>query len=103
MVGPEGLEFTVVVSTRLGRVGYRMLRGSSCRIRVEPSSEGTLSLAKLLTRERGWKQPGDQNQDRFSIVVSAEQLRAVLRFAIRALNPQATDQWIARKLPRRGG
>ncbi len=87
MAGTEGTgEYVVVLRTRLGRVGYREL-GASCRIRIEPEPTGHEPLARLLTRSRGWKQSGDQDQDRYSIVVSSEKLPDTLRSAIRALNP----------------
>jgi hypothetical protein len=87
MAGTEGTgEYLVVLRTRLGRVGYRDLNGSY-RIRVEPKPEGRDPLATVLTQSSGWKQPGDQGQDRFSIVVQRGQLFDVLGSAIEALEP----------------
>ncbi|MGO8749205.1 MAG: toll/interleukin-1 receptor domain-containing protein [Thermoguttaceae bacterium] len=88
MAGAERTgEYVVVLRTRLGRVGYRDLV-DSCRIRVEPEPAGRTQLDRLLTRSRKWKQPGDDGQDRYSIVVPTEQLPDLLRSAVRALNPR---------------
>lgn len=87
MAGTEGTgEYVVVLHTRLGRVGYRLLRDYA-RIRVEPSPKGSSILSTVLTWSRGWKQPGDSAQNRFSIVVQREQLAYALGFAIRSLEP----------------
>lgn len=42
-------------------------------------------IAKLLTREAGWKQPGDSGQDRFSTVTGKSELEQKLGFALRAV------------------
>ena len=93
-VGPGCLatvsKYMVVLRTRLGRVGYRHLDGSY-RIRVEPETVGRAPLARLLTRSRGWKQPGDDGQNRYSTEVQEEQLSGALSLAILALEPRGND------------
>lgn len=54
------------------RVGIRPLGDGTVRIRVEPSDENLKDLLEGLTREAGWKQPGDDGQNRFSIVKHGE-------------------------------
>jgi hypothetical protein len=87
MGGPEGIDNVVVLYTPLGRVRSRDLTGGRYRIRAEPEPGGRRPLATLLTRSSGWKQPGDQGQDRYSIVVRREQLSDVLGDSIGALEP----------------
>lgn len=87
MAGAEKtFDYVVVLRTRLGRVGYRDLNGSY-RIRVEPESRGRDPLARVLTRSSGWKQPGDQGQDRYSIEIRREQRSEVFGLAVKALAP----------------
>ncbi len=87
MAGTEGTgAYAVPLRTRRGRVGYRLLE-AKCRIRVEPDPAGRVEIATLLTQSRGWKQPGDDGQNRFSTVVPVEGLPDTLRSAIQALNP----------------
>jgi hypothetical protein len=87
MAGAEETgKYVVVFHSPKGRIGYRDLEGSF-RIRIEPQPAGRVPLDALLTRALGWKQPGDQGQDRYSLVVQAERFPEVLRYAIRALNP----------------
>jgi hypothetical protein len=71
MAGTEGTgEYQVIARNALGRLGFRSL-GSLIRVRVEPSSDETASqLAESFSRERGWKQPGDNGENRFSCVVT---------------------------------
>lgn len=83
-------KYMVILRTRLGRVGYRHLDGSY-RIRVEPETVGRAPLARLLTRSRGWKQPGDDGQNRYSTEVQEEQLSGALSLAILALEPRGND------------
>lgn len=73
MAGTEETgEYIVLASSSFGRVGYRLINGwgrSAVRIRVEPASPAHADkIAKVLTADAGWKQPGDNGQDRFSIV-----------------------------------
>jgi len=109
MAGTEGTgEYVVVVRTRLGRVGYRLLGGGSYRIRVEPEAPISASLARLLTPSSGWKQPGSQGQDRYSLVVGEKLFPNALGLAIRALGPEdagavinpAAPEWIQRIVER---
>jgi hypothetical protein len=90
MKGTEGTgEYIVVLRTHLGRVGYRLLSGFA-RIRVEPEPPGHALLTEILTRDRGWKQPGDQAQDRFSVEVKMAELPDALNLAIEALDPRGS-------------
>ncbi len=72
MAGTEGTgEYKVTHTSRRGRVGIRELSIQRNRVRVEPSSpQAATKMAKHLTREAGWKQPGDGGEDRFSIVAT---------------------------------
>jgi hypothetical protein len=71
----ESFEYTVRGVSSRGRVGVRFLPNGNVRIRLEPApSIGATVIAKwrkTLPREVGYKQPGDSNQPRFSIVVGA--------------------------------
>jgi TIR domain len=99
MAGSDGTgEYVVVLSTRLGRVGYRQLEGSY-RIRVEPGYTDQSPLARLLTRSLGWMQPGDEGQNRYSIVVPTERLPGELEFAIRALEPRGVEDEVNPLIP----
>lgn len=74
MAGTEGTnEYRVLAESSFGRLGYRNLSGfsaDSVRIRLEPSDEAhAAKIAEVLTPEAGWKQPGDGDQNRFSIVL----------------------------------
>lgn len=72
MAGTEGTgEYQVTHTSRRGRAGWRKLGIERMRVRVEPSSaKAAAKMAKHLTRDAGWKQPGDGGQDRFSIVAN---------------------------------
>jgi hypothetical protein len=74
MSGTEGTnEYTVLGRTPAGdRVGIRQLSDGSVRIRVEPSVANVGHLCAGLTREEGWKQPDDNGQNRFSLVLYGE-------------------------------
>ena len=92
MAGTENTgNYIVVGYSGRGRIGIRVLSGNAgalagvriARIRVEPT-EVTRTVAKvgaMLTRQLGWKQVGDDEQHRFSIVhtVSAGIEEAVVR------------------------
>jgi hypothetical protein len=75
MAGTEGTgEYTVRAASIRGRVGIRHLGAGRVRIRLEPASISDGIMArwqKELSRDIGYKQPGEQEQERFSIVVSA--------------------------------
>lgn len=70
MAGTEGTgKYVVLARTGRGKVGIRHL-GGSYRIRVEPFGERFVpKLAEYMSRVDGWKQPGDDEQNRFSKVV----------------------------------
>lgn len=70
MAGTEGTyDYLVLARSSFGRVGYRLV-GHRVRIRLEPADEAhAAKIAETLTREAGWKQPGDEGQNRFSIVL----------------------------------
>src|SRR4051812_25211594 len=88
MAGTEGTgEYVVVARTPLGCVGYREF-GHVYRVRVEPQPSGWAALARALTKDSGWKQPGDGGQARFSIEVGGDRLRAILGAAVRAIRPR---------------
>lgn len=86
MAGTERTwEYQVVASTAYGRVGVRDYThtGSPVRIRVEPFQGKTF---ESLTRDAGWKQPGDSGQCRYSIVRPAGcEAACAVRTALAAL------------------
>lgn len=87
MAGTEGTwEYQVVAATRHGRVGVRDFThsGSPIRVRVEPvPGDGPFPA---LSREAGWKQPGDSGQPRHSVVVpSGTAAELALELTLRAL------------------
>ena len=75
MAGTEGTgAYRVLAESSFGRVGYRIvpvfLGLTYVRIRLEPSDEAhAATIAETLTRDAGWKQPGDNDQNRFSTVI----------------------------------
>jgi hypothetical protein len=114
MAGTEGsFEYTVQSASLRGRVGQRELNGIY-RIRVEPAPEATAStiatMAEHMPRAQGWKQPGDDVQNRFSIVVSgSDQAHLATMLAETALgeselksferNPELSQQADAEQKP----
>ncbi len=97
MAGTEGTgEYQVTHTSRRGRVGFRELGIERMRVRVEPSSpKAAAKMAKHLTPEAGWKQPGDGGQDRFSIVANTNaEAFAAIQLARKALG------WRGRKYVR---
>lgn len=106
MAGTQGTgEYTVVAQTYRGRVGFRQCEkiGEAvyARVRVEPRKGKVLPA---LSREAGWKQPGDEGQPRYSKMVAAgAPLKAAIKEALVALgvgklkrvevNPNAPD-WV---------
>ncbi len=65
-------QYACLVMTDLGLVAVRPLL-SSVRVRVEPSDpQAAAQLAKYLTRAKGWTQPGDGGENRFSRVLSTD-------------------------------
>jgi hypothetical protein len=96
MAGTQGTgQYIVVAVTPAGKVGYRDLGGGWCgsggslRIRVEPANtEAAEKAAKVLTRKDGgggWKQPGDNCQQRFSLVVAEDAKTVPLCTALAAI------------------
>lgn len=88
MAGTEGTgQYIVFLATALGRLGVRMLSGGKARVRVEPTSaEAAQKIASHLTRNSGWKQPGDDSQARFSTVTGGDAgLREKVQSAIHGL------------------
>lgn len=71
MLGTERTgEYNVALRTSTGQVGYRALTAGQFRLRVEPASEAaSLFLTGSLTRETGFRQPGDGGENRFSTVI----------------------------------
>lgn len=93
MAGTEGTkEYVVLVRTpHCGRLGVRDLGGADTfRVRVEPVDQGA---AEILQERFGsaddWKQPGDDDQFRFSKVVDFEGLQEEVSFALEALGVTA--------------
>lgn len=82
MAGSEGTgEYVVVGRTPRGKVGVRKLNNGQCRIRVEPFGERFIpKMAEDLSSADGWKQPGDNGQNRFSKVTDdlAEDMKTAL-------------------------
>lgn len=87
VAGTEGTHnYVVIAASALGFVAVRMLSGNNFRVRVEPTDVASSSIiGQTLTRNELWKQPGDQNQDRFSKVVQSEKLHAIVSTAVAAL------------------
>lgn len=70
MAGTENTgKYSVLAITSRGRVGVRDLGGGIYRIRVEPLRDTKGVAGRHLARNAGWKQPGDQGQPRYSMVV----------------------------------
>jgi hypothetical protein len=86
--GTEGTHnYAIIAASPLGFVAVRLLTSDCFRVRVEPASpEAARTIGQYLSRSVGWKQPGDSNQDRFSIVTSASQLHHFVGKAVSALN-----------------
>ena len=80
-------EYSVRVITPRGRLGVRELSNGSARIRVEPIGDQDFDdgVKAYLTSEGGWKQPGDDEQNRFSRTVSQEEVEKMVLLGIIAL------------------
>lgn len=87
MAGTEGSDEYVVLARvpAADRIGVRKLDSGAVRIRIEPSEANADHLGKELTRENGWKQPGDEGQNRFSIVARGEKGMQIVKDALRLL------------------
>jgi hypothetical protein len=86
-------EYIVVAVTPAGRVGYRELGSGEVRIRVEPAlyDGAKEEIARFLTRMPGWKQPGDNGQQRFSLVVATDAKTVPLCTALAAIGAYIYD------------
>ncbi len=87
MPGTEGTgEYYVIGRTGRGKVGVRDLRNGSYRIRVEPfGARFVPKMAEYLSRVDGWKQPGDNDQNRFSKVLDQDELKEHTDTALAAI------------------
>jgi len=74
VAGTEGTyEYDTHHVTSKGLAAVREYAPGGFRIRVEPATgEAAVEMARTLTREDGWKQPGDGGQNRFSKVVGTQ-------------------------------
>lgn len=63
--GSTGTTFDVVAAFSAGKVGFRSLGADGFRVRVVPANGTTLDL----TSSDGWRQPGEDGQNRYSTVV----------------------------------
>ncbi|MCX6778626.1 MAG: hypothetical protein NTU97_00125 [Candidatus Magasanikbacteria bacterium] len=92
MAGTERtFKYVVVALTPKGRVGYRDLGNELFRVRVEPQNGSTAELGTNFLRENGWKQPGDNNQNRFSRVLNLngpDNVIEVVRLSLLALGEE---------------
>lgn len=88
MLGTEGTgEYVVIARNSRGdRLGIRPLSGGECRIRVEPVDLASAKeLGNNFPPDRGWKQPGQGSQLRFSIITSGDAGETVACGALDAL------------------
>lgn len=87
MRGTEGTDKYQQIARNLhGRVGIRPLGDGRCRIRVVPTSfPAAKLLEKYFLRYRGWKQPGQDGEFRFSIVTSGDDGKQIVIGALAAL------------------
>lgn len=88
MLGTEGTGKYVVIARNLrgDRLGLRPLGNGFCRIRVEPADQTSVeNLQDTLSFSKGWKQPGQDGQQRFSIVVRNSKGEPLVGEALTAL------------------
>ena len=87
MAGTERTgKYLVIARNSLARIGFRVLGWGEVRVRIEPVDEASAAaLAKVFTRQKGWKQPGEGGQNRFSKVCGRMEALLVLGRALRAL------------------
>lgn len=79
MAGTERTgQYVGVVTSARGTVAVREYAPSHFRIRVEPKGASAVIIGRKLTRSTGWKQPGDDSQNRFSKTTNTAGLGAVL-------------------------
>lgn len=62
MIGTSGATFNVVATLIGGRIGFRTIGAEGYRVRAVPSEGKTFPFPA------GWKTPGDEGQNRYSIV-----------------------------------
>ena len=87
MIGSEGVEYTEVLSTSLGTLGYRSI-GNGFRVRLEPRCAGAVATPKF----GSWKTPsGSGKLNRFSTVVEggASLAKAIAAGAVALSSVQA--------------
>lgn len=88
MAGTEGTgEYHVIARNNAGRIGIRPLENGTVRVRIEPSSEVYADqLAEYFSQEKGWKQPGEGDQNRFSLCPSkGKEATLTVKSALKAL------------------
>lgn len=88
IAGTEGTHnYAIIAETANGLVAVRVLSEGRYRVRVQPADQAAgVLMAQTLTRLSGWKQPGDQGQDRFSTVpAGGAELHADVSAAVAAL------------------
>lgn len=104
MAGTEQTwEYVVVAVTPAGRVGFRDLGDEEFRVRVEPTEASAKVLKRNFQARYNWKQPGDDEQFRFSHLFSGQKnLRAVIGRALKALGvtPEAQNVKVNKKAPK---
>ena len=82
MAGTESTgKYLVLCKSDRGRIGVRDLGNNRFRVRVEPAPGMSLPLS----RNDGWKQPGNGGQQRYSTMAAKETLTAAVNAAIGAL------------------
>lgn len=94
MMGTEGTGRFQAVNTPMANIGYRDAGGGSFRIRIEKFARGIVSneLLAAFTRITGWKQPGDNHENRFSAMAySNTELQAKLIVALEVLLQNVTQ------------
>lgn len=90
MAGTEQTgKYRVIAITKLGKVGYRELNGACdnnyVRIRVEPADEkAAAKMSQSFSRDK-WKQPGQNDQFRYSIVVTENDAGEFIGTALKAI------------------
>lgn len=99
IAGTEGTHnYAIIAETALGLVAVRILAEGRYRVRVQPADHAAGQLmAQTLSRISGWKQPGDQGQDRFSTVpTGGAELHAEVSQAVAALTAggaEVAEDW----------
>lgn len=79
MRGTESTGTYVGFATDRAQIGYRDIGGGSFRVRIEPNdADAAADLEDYFPRADGWKQPGEDNQNRFSKVIGADALQALM-------------------------